>query len=142
VIVGERTWGKGSVQEIIPLEGGNSALKLTTATYWRPSNRKIHRLESDDEDDEWGVKPNEGFEVKLAEDGSDEALAKAMSRLLTLRRDRDAVPTEERRPETQQPENAPPMPADDDLLSVDPQLKKAVEYLQQQFAKAAITAAG
>jgi len=137
VVIGERTWGKGSVQEVIPLESGKSALKLTTATYWRPSNRKIHRLESDDEEDEWGVTPNEGFEVKLADDESDEALAKAMGRLLIYRRDRDVV-----RSDNVVPEASPPQPPDDDLLSVDPQLKKAVEYLRQQFAETTITATG
>ncbi len=39
VIVGQRTWGKGSVQNIIQLEDGHSALKLTTASYMRPAAR-------------------------------------------------------------------------------------------------------
>ena len=42
-IVGTRTYGKGTVQNLIPLEGGRSVLKLTTASYWRPSNQNIHR---------------------------------------------------------------------------------------------------
>ncbi len=44
VIVGERTWGKGSVQNVIELEDGTSALKLTTASYHRPSGKNIHRF--------------------------------------------------------------------------------------------------
>lgn len=40
IIVGTRTFGKGSVQTIIPLEDG-SALKLTTAKYYTPSGRSI-----------------------------------------------------------------------------------------------------
>ena len=40
LIVGTRTFGKGSVQTIIPLEGG-SALKLTTAKYYTPNGRSI-----------------------------------------------------------------------------------------------------
>ncbi len=39
-VVGERTWGKGSVQNVIELEQGKSALKLTTAGYHRPSGRE------------------------------------------------------------------------------------------------------
>jgi carboxyl-terminal processing protease len=40
VLLGERTFGKGSVQSIIPLEG-DVALKLTTARYLTPSGRSI-----------------------------------------------------------------------------------------------------
>ena len=53
VIVGERTWGKGSVQNIIELEGGRSALKLTTAGYLRPSGKNIHRFEGAGENDDF-----------------------------------------------------------------------------------------
>jgi carboxyl-terminal processing protease len=41
VIVGEQTFGKGSVQSVIPLPG-DSALRLTTAKYYTPSRRVIH----------------------------------------------------------------------------------------------------
>lgn len=41
VVIGERTFGKGSVQEIMPLEGG-SALRLTTSKYYTPSHQVIH----------------------------------------------------------------------------------------------------
>jgi carboxyl-terminal processing protease len=41
VVLGEKTFGKGSVQSIFPLEDG-SALKLTTAKYYTPSHRVIH----------------------------------------------------------------------------------------------------
>jgi carboxyl-terminal processing protease len=68
VIIGERSYGKGSVQNIIAMEGGISALKLTTASYWRPSGRNIHRFPDATEKDEWGVKPNEGYEVKLSDE--------------------------------------------------------------------------
>lgn len=40
VIMGEKTFGKGSVQTILPLENG-SALKLTTARYYTPSGTSI-----------------------------------------------------------------------------------------------------
>ena len=67
-IVGERTWGKGTVQNVIPIDGGRSAMRLTTATYWRPSLRNIHRSEHATEEDEWGVRPTDGWEVKLSEE--------------------------------------------------------------------------
>ncbi|MCL5098118.1 MAG: S41 family peptidase [Candidatus Omnitrophica bacterium] len=41
IIVGEQTFGKGSVQSILPLQDG-SALRLTTAKYYTPSHRVIH----------------------------------------------------------------------------------------------------
>ena len=40
IIIGEQTFGKGSVQTILPLSGG-MALKLTTARYYTPSGRSI-----------------------------------------------------------------------------------------------------
>jgi carboxyl-terminal processing protease len=41
IIVGEQTFGKGSVQSILPLQDG-SALRLTTAKYYTPSHKVIH----------------------------------------------------------------------------------------------------
>jgi carboxyl-terminal processing protease len=40
-IVGSRSFGKGSVQTIIPLGSGNGALRLTTARYYTPSGKSI-----------------------------------------------------------------------------------------------------
>jgi carboxyl-terminal processing protease len=45
IILGEKTFGKGSVQSIIPLEqmpDGTPALRLTTAKYYTPSHKVIH----------------------------------------------------------------------------------------------------
>jgi carboxyl-terminal processing protease len=41
VLVGEKTFGKGSVQSVLPLEDG-AAIKLTTAKYYTPGERVIH----------------------------------------------------------------------------------------------------
>ncbi len=40
IIMGEKTFGKGSVQSVVPL-GNNTAIKLTTARYYTPSGRSI-----------------------------------------------------------------------------------------------------
>ncbi len=40
-LIGTRSFGKGSVQTIIPLGGTNGALRLTTARYYTPSGRSI-----------------------------------------------------------------------------------------------------
>jgi carboxyl-terminal processing protease len=74
VIIGERTWGKGSVQNIVELEHGRSALKLTTAAYRRPSGKNIHRFPDAREKDEWGVMPDLGYELAL-DDRETRALA-------------------------------------------------------------------
>jgi carboxyl-terminal processing protease len=42
VVLGEKTFGKGSVQNIFPLDDG-SALKLTVAKYYTPSHKVIHQ---------------------------------------------------------------------------------------------------
>ena len=82
-IVGQRTWGKGTVQNVIPLEGGRSALKLTTARYYRPNGANIHRTSDLTEEDDWGVRPSPGCDVVL----SDEDYRKVFEQ----RRDRDLI---------------------------------------------------
>ena len=67
-VIGERTWGKGSVQNIIELEGGRSALKLTTASYMRPSGKNIDRLADATDEDDWGVRPDDGFAHRMSTD--------------------------------------------------------------------------
>ena len=57
-LVGTRSFGKGSVQTIIPL-GSNGALMLTTARYYTPSGRSIQAK---------GIEPDPVVEEKLPED--------------------------------------------------------------------------
>ncbi len=64
-IVGQRSYGKGSVQNIIDLDGGNSVLKLTVASYYRPSGENIHRFKNSKVTDKWGVSPDPGLDVQL-----------------------------------------------------------------------------
>ena len=67
-VVGERSYGKGTVQRLLRLESGRSLLKLTTATYWRPSGKNIHRMKGATEADDWGVSPDAGFVVDLGQE--------------------------------------------------------------------------
>src|SRR5205085_560334 len=53
-VLGERTYGKGSVQEVIRLEGDNGELKLTVAYYYLPSGRLVHHKKGATT---WGVEP-------------------------------------------------------------------------------------
>ena len=112
VVVGERSYGKGSVQKIIKL--GNeppTALKLTTDTYWRPSGANMHRYPDSKESDEWGVKPNSGFEIVMKED----------ERLdyLRYKRNKDII----RKEKPKEPENP----------FTDRALDKAVEHLKAEL---------
>jgi carboxyl-terminal processing protease len=54
VVVGERSYGKGSVQELIPLDEKGGELKLTVAYYYLPSGRLVHRRK---DATDWGVLP-------------------------------------------------------------------------------------
>jgi carboxyl-terminal processing protease len=62
-ILGTRSFGKGSVQTIIPLGAGNGALRLTTARYFTPSGRSIQAK---------GISP----EIEVLQDVPDELKAR------------------------------------------------------------------
>ncbi|MEM9589526.1 MAG: S41 family peptidase, partial [Planctomycetota bacterium] len=64
-IVGIRSFGKGTVQNIFPMQYGRSALRLTVARYYRPSGKNIHRTADAKPEDDWGVLPDAGMEVEL-----------------------------------------------------------------------------
>ena len=110
IVVGERSWGKGSVQNVIELEGGGSALKLTTASYHRPSGKNIHRFPGAAETDEWGVSPNEGYLVAFSSSETE--------RYQRYRRERDLPGGE----------------TGDDSDFADSQLTKAVEFLAGEMS--------
>lgn len=71
VVLGERTFGKGSVQEIRDLPDDAGSVKLTTAYYFLPGGRNISRREGAEV---WGVDPNEGFFVPLPPDAAQEMI--------------------------------------------------------------------
>jgi carboxyl-terminal processing protease len=122
VIVGERSYGKGSVQNVIMMEHDSSALKLTTASYWRPSGKNINRF-TDKKDfeaakidpDEWGVSPDKGFDVKLTDEDRVE--------YAKYRIDRDIVRNKKK------PEDPKKEPFKDRVL------EKAVDYLKGELEK-------
>jgi carboxyl-terminal processing protease len=107
LIVGTKSFGKGSVQTIIPLDDG-SALRLTTALYFTPSGVTIN---------EKGVKPDVLVEEKAPP--KSESLQKLRDELLTQHMRREGL--------TDKPWNQPITPEE---LDKDPQLKKAVELLR------------
>jgi carboxyl-terminal processing protease len=117
VIIGERSFGKGSVQNLIPMEANQTALKLTTASYWRPNKKNIHRFPDSKEEDDWGVKPNPGFEVKLTDEERIEYYKWRRDRDI-VRRDNEHKPVEGVRKDFQ-----------------DKVLEKAKEYIRAELAK-------
>jgi carboxyl-terminal processing protease len=66
-LVGTRSFGKGSVQTIIPL-GSNGALRLTTARYYTPSGRSIQAK---------GIEPEVVVEEELPDELKDKAAAQS-----------------------------------------------------------------
>ncbi|MDE2510445.1 MAG: S41 family peptidase [Elusimicrobia bacterium] len=59
VVVGQRSYGKASVQSLIPLPDG-SGLRLTVAHYYTPAGRMIHR---DGKNKNWGIFPDIAVDV-------------------------------------------------------------------------------
>jgi carboxyl-terminal processing protease len=126
MVVGMRTYGKGSVQELIPLEGRNGELKLTVAYYYLPSGRLVHRRK---DAKDWGVEPN--FVVNMT-DEQEKAMQKQRLEQESFRRPASG-------PASRNAVNGT-------LGSVDPQLQKAVDTLEamifsQGTRKAPATAA-
>jgi carboxyl-terminal processing protease len=107
VIVGTKSFGKGSVQTIIPLDDG-SALRLTTALYFTPSGITIN---------EKGIQPDVVVEEKKP--AKDESLKQLRDELLDQHMRREGL--------TDKPWNQPITPEE---LDKDPPLKKAVEILR------------
>ena len=103
VVVGSRTFGKGTVQSILPLSDGKSLVKLTTSEYLRPSSANIHRRP---DDVDWGVTPD-------ADHGID-VTAEKLDALKAWRRKRDAVrpqgpPTEDSESSAELPRHIDPV---------------------------------
>jgi len=117
VLVGTRSWGKGSVQNIIRLADGKSALKLTTASYLRPNGQNIHRFPDSKDEDQWGVKPSPHLEVKLTPEEN--------RAVWENRRQRDVIPA-----------TRPTSPQTQPKTTVDRQLQRAIFYLQDVLAHA------
>ncbi len=115
-IVGQRSYGKGTVQEIFELEPGRGALRLTTASYWRPSGQNIHRRRNAQPDEAWGVMPDEGLQVVF---DAEELKRWRLSRL------KAASPA---------PAESPDEDAGEPF--VDRQLQAAVDYLLERLGEA------
>ena len=101
VVVGDRTYGKGSVQELIPLDEKAGELKLTVAYYYLPSGRLVHRRK---DATDWGVLPQ--IYVPM-DDTTEQKVWKERSEAETFRR---PLPKSVTRPATQVEEAATTQP--------------------------------
>ena len=112
-IIGERSFGKGSVQNIRAF--GNGKMKLTTATFWRPSGKNLYKRDPEAlKSDTWGVKPDEA--VPLPE--------KERTELFDHLRNNEVIPRRDIKPK-ETPTGVQGQ-----------QLEKAVEYLGGQIKTA------
>jgi carboxyl-terminal processing protease len=101
-IVGTRSFGKGSVQTIIPLGSGNGALRLTTARYFTPAGRSIQAK---------GISPD----IEVQQDVPEEMKARTDSRGEAALRGHLKAEGQE---ETGSQSYVPPEPKDDKALNM------------------------
>jgi C-terminal peptidase prc len=93
-IMGERSYGKGSVQTVHNYDGG--ALKLTTASFWRPNGKNLNKASTDGKDeDEWGVTPDSDYIIKLSRKERDDLQEYLLKVERIARRDKPAKETKE-----------------------------------------------
>jgi carboxyl-terminal processing protease len=126
LVVGKKTFGKGSVQTVYPLEGGNG-LRLTTALYYTPGGRSIQEV---------GIVPDIVVAAALPSDAGDGAALRRRMREADLDghfthedADPDAAPREDS--DELEPGEAglePEASADD--AATDVQLARALEVLK------------
>lgn len=119
VVVGERSFGKGSVQNVIPIRGTNSYFKLTTQLYMLPNGESIHR-DPYNPGKGWGVEPNVHVEM----------LPEQVSDWLEKRQDADVVQLDEFGRLAEDPADPTPLITD----GIDVQLETAVLLLQNKIA--------
>ncbi|MBN2580542.1 MAG: S41 family peptidase [Pirellulales bacterium] len=111
-VIGQRTYGKGTVQQIFELDHDAGSLRLTTSSYGRPSGKNINRRPGAGKDETWGVRPDPGRKVALDND--------ELARWFLWRARRDVAP-------------AVTNGAAEEDNFVDRQREKAVEYLQKKI---------
>jgi carboxyl-terminal processing protease len=68
VVVGERTFGQGLVKSLIQLKDGIGVLKLPVAAYFRPNGKNMNRYPGSKEADDWGIRPDPGYEVTMTDE--------------------------------------------------------------------------
>lgn len=128
LVIGERTFGKGSVQMLFPLSSRRAYLKLTTSHYYLPGGESIHR---DENSQRWGVDPDVTIEMTPEQ----MRVAIEARQELDILRDADQSAADQSAAPTTRPD-AVNLPVEDqaatrkDPLQSDPQLSAALLYLR------------
>ena len=128
VVLGTKTFGKGSVQTILPLDD-NSALRLTTARYFTPNGRSIQAT---------GIVPDINVDNASPQDGKAEAPKRPGLReenlpghLLNPQPSSPNSPTEPVEKDKEKEKQIPSSgPTGDETIDNDTQLKRALDLLK------------
>src|SRR5262245_10536908 len=89
VIIGERSYGKGSVQNISDFDGGQ--IKITIASFWRPSGKNLNKSStSGKENEDWGVRPDKDYALELSRKEREDLAEHLRNTEIIPRRDRPA----------------------------------------------------
>jgi len=118
ILVGSKTFGKGSVQSVVPLRGagseeGETAIRLTTGHYYTASRNPIH---------EKGIEPD--IEVVMSREEKKEFLLKKYQELEKLEKE-----TEEEEGKEPEAEEEVELKEEEEQV-LDPQLRKALDILR------------
>lgn len=93
LVVGERSFGKGSVQHLIHLADHRAAMKLTVAYYCMPDGRFIHRTTKNAGTDAWGILPDVLVELTAEETQALQASRRAVNLGARVGEDADSPTT-------------------------------------------------
>ncbi len=128
-VIGTRTFGKGSVQNLIPIADNQAYLKLTTAHYYIPDEDrpgKWYLLHREDDSKMWGVEPHVVVNV----------IPQEIRKILRIRRERDLLKGKDQESIPQevldrQPTSQPNLHLqDDENPDIDPQISFAVNIMR------------
>ncbi len=89
VVIGEQTFGKGTVQSLFSLRSG-SPIKLTTARFYLPSGISIQKSMNPKDGEQWGVTPSDGYAIEQSQEDVESHSAYRASRD-ALGRDKNAA---------------------------------------------------
>ena len=129
VILGTKSFGKGSVQTIMPLSG-NGAMRLTTARYYTPSGRSI---QAKGVEPDIFVKQAKLEEITSSRPRRSEASLRGALDTATGEDDKDAKPSDEPKDETEASDEAKPE-AQDYQLSRALDLIRGLSIMNQNAA--------
>jgi len=134
VVIGERTYGKGSVQEVVELNHGNGAIKLTTAYYYLPGGQCIQRTAQSVKTGTWGVEPNLVVNLTPSQHAKWLAAWREIGREASTHEEMQESGDQATTLPAELPARQRVDPATR-LLEADLQLNKALEYLLQRLTR-------